>query len=134
MVFYAIAGWIVIEVASTVLPGLNLPDWTTTLVIVLVALGFIVAVMLAWAFDIGPRGVERTTDRAKNPATNAPGETVPRQPDTATAHAQPTPTIPEPELTVAEPASATDATTREYHTVAVTVTGPAETLPGSDQV
>ena len=57
---YAIAGWIVIEVAATVLPGLNLPDWTITLVIVLVALGFIVAIMLAWAFDIGPQGIERT--------------------------------------------------------------------------
>ncbi len=49
-----------IEVASTVLPGLNLPDWTITLVIVLVALGFIVAVMLAWAFDIGPEGIEKS--------------------------------------------------------------------------
>ena len=57
---YAIASWIVIEVAATVLPGLNLPDWTITLVIVLVALGFIVAIMLAWAFDIGPQGIERT--------------------------------------------------------------------------
>lgn len=60
IVLYAIAGWVVIEVASTVLPGLNLPDWTITLVIVLVALGFIVAIMLAWAFDIGPQGIEKT--------------------------------------------------------------------------
>lgn len=60
VVLYAIAGWIVIEVASTVLPGLNLPEWTITLVIVLVALGFIVAIMLAWAFDIGPGGIERS--------------------------------------------------------------------------
>ena len=60
IVLYAIAGWIVIEVTSTVLPGLNLPDWTTTLVILLVALGFVIAVMLAWAFDIGPDGIQRT--------------------------------------------------------------------------
>lgn len=60
IVLYAIAGWIVIEVTSTVLPGLNLPDWTTTLVILLVALGFVIAVMLAWAFDIGPDGIHRT--------------------------------------------------------------------------
>ena len=64
VVLYAIAGWIVIEVASTVLPGLNLPDWTITLVIVLVALGFIVAIMLAWAFDIGPAGIERSEPAA----------------------------------------------------------------------
>ena len=60
VVLYAIAGWIVIEVAATVLPGLNLPDWTSTLVIVLVALGFPIAVVMAWAFDIGPEGVTRT--------------------------------------------------------------------------
>jgi hypothetical protein len=53
-------GWIVIEVASTVLPGLNLPDWTATLVILLVALGFPIAIVMAWAVDIGPQGVTRT--------------------------------------------------------------------------
>lgn len=73
IVLYAIAGWIVIEVTSTVLPGLNLPDWTTTLVILLVALGFVIAVMLAWAFDIGPDGIHRTP--AVSPA-EAEAETV----------------------------------------------------------
>jgi adenylate cyclase len=57
---YLVAGWIVIEVSSTVLPGLNLPDWAPTLIIVLVALGFPVALLMAWAFDIGPQGVTRT--------------------------------------------------------------------------
>jgi adenylate cyclase len=60
IVLYAIAGWVVIEVASTVLPNLNLPDWSVTLVTVLVGLGFLLAVMLAWAFDIGPGGIQRT--------------------------------------------------------------------------
>jgi adenylate cyclase len=60
VVFYAIAGWIVIEVTSTISPNLNLPDWTVTLITVLVALGFVIAIMLAWAFDIGPGGVHRT--------------------------------------------------------------------------
>jgi adenylate cyclase len=60
IVLYAIAGWIVIEVSSTVLPNLNLPEWSVTLITVLVVLGFVLAVVLAWAFDIGPGGVERT--------------------------------------------------------------------------
>jgi adenylate cyclase len=60
VVLYAIAGWVVIEVSSTVLPNLNLPDWSVTLVTVLVVLGFILAIMLAWAFDIGPGGIHRT--------------------------------------------------------------------------
>ena len=59
-VVYAIAGWVVIEVASTMLPGLNLPAWTVTLVIALVVLGFPIAVIMGWIFDLGPRGVERT--------------------------------------------------------------------------
>ena len=71
IVLYAIAGWVVIEVTSTVLPGLNLPDWTTTLVILLVALGFVIAVMLAWAFDIGPDGIHRTTAKKADEAAAA---------------------------------------------------------------
>ncbi len=63
IVLYAIAGWIVIEVSSTVLPNLNLPDWSVTLVTVLVALGFVLAIMLAWAFDIGPDGIQRTPEQ-----------------------------------------------------------------------
>jgi adenylate cyclase len=60
IVLYAVGGWIVIEVASTVLPNLNVPEWTVTLITALVVLGFIIAIMLAWAFDIGPGGVHRT--------------------------------------------------------------------------
>ncbi len=60
VVLYAIGGWIVIEVTSTVSPNLNLPDWTVKLVTILVALGFVIAIVLAWAFDIGPGGVHRT--------------------------------------------------------------------------
>jgi adenylate cyclase len=54
VVLYAVAGWIVIEVASVVLPALNLPPWTVTLVTVLVALGFPILLALAWATDAGP--------------------------------------------------------------------------------
>jgi adenylate cyclase len=76
IVLYAIAGWIVIEVSSTVLPNLNLPDWSVTLVTVLVVLGFILAIMLAWAFDIGPGGIHRTPE---TPPAQAGSATV--QPD-----------------------------------------------------
>ena len=68
--FYAVAGWIVIEVSSTVLPGLNLPDWAPTLVIALVTLGFPVAIIMAWAFDITPEGITKTgpSEAPPNPA------------------------------------------------------------------
>ena len=59
-VVYAIAGWVVIEVASTMLPGLHLPEWTVTLVIALVVLGFPIAFLMGWMFDLGPGGMQRT--------------------------------------------------------------------------
>ena len=46
----------------SVLPRLHLPDWAVTLVIVLVLLGFPVAVVLAWAFELTPEGVVRAED------------------------------------------------------------------------
>ena len=73
LVLYAVVGWIVIEVASVVLPALHLPAWTLTLVIVLVALGFPIALALAWAVDIGPHGLQRTAPlTAAAPADSAP--------------------------------------------------------------
>ena len=86
VVMYAIAGWIVIEIASTVLPNLALPDWTVKLVTILVGLGFIIAIVLAWAFDIGPGGVHRTTStdsavsvEAKDKITQSPTVTDERK-------------------------------------------------------
>jgi adenylate cyclase len=77
----------VIEVTSTVLPGLNLPDWTTTLVILLVALGFVIAIMLAWAFDIGPDGIKRTPNL---PSTDPePPALVTEQPIQASTPSEP---------------------------------------------
>ena len=55
---YAVVAWVVTEVASTVFPGLMLPDWTLTLVIIMAVLGFPVAVILAWAFQLSEDGLE----------------------------------------------------------------------------
>jgi TolB-like protein/tetratricopeptide (TPR) repeat protein len=57
---YGVVAWVVIEVADTVIPRLALPEWTVTLVIVLAALGFPLALVLAWAFDLRSAGIERT--------------------------------------------------------------------------
>ena len=61
-IVYVVVGLVVVEAANNLLPALNLPDWTVTLVVALAILGFPVAVALAWAFDITPSGVERTAD------------------------------------------------------------------------
>jgi adenylate cyclase len=71
-IVYAAAGWVIIEVASTVLPPLGAPERAVQIVIVLVALGFPVAMILAWMFDIGRGGVHRTGDAPERVTALAP--------------------------------------------------------------
>ncbi len=59
---YAIAAWLVVQIGSTVLPTFHVPEWILQALIVLVALGFPVALVLAWAFDVTPSGVEKTAE------------------------------------------------------------------------
>ncbi len=61
-VAYAIVGWLLLEVASVVLPALHLPDWALTLLVVFVVAGFPLALILAWAFEMTPEGIRRETD------------------------------------------------------------------------
>jgi len=57
---YATVAFIVWQVAAIAFPALRLPDWAVTLVVVLAMLGFPLAMVLAWAFDLTPHGVQRT--------------------------------------------------------------------------
>jgi TolB-like protein/Flp pilus assembly protein TadD len=59
---YSVVGWLIIQFATTVLPALTLPAWTARLVIVLVLAGFPIALILAWAFDVGSSGIVRTPE------------------------------------------------------------------------
>ncbi len=63
---YAIAAWLVVQIGSTVLPTFHVPEWVLQALIVLVALGFPVALMLGWAFDITPSGIEETPERSSS--------------------------------------------------------------------
>jgi len=49
---YLVAAWVLIQVAQAMFPALLLPDWTVTLVVILVAIGFPVAIILAWAYQV----------------------------------------------------------------------------------
>jgi adenylate cyclase len=60
---YLVVGWVVIEVASTMAPNLNLPEWTARMVTLLVLLGFPLALVLAWIFDVTPEGMHVTEGR-----------------------------------------------------------------------
>src|SRR5690349_9642733 len=72
-VAYAVVGWLVMQVTSTVVPALHLPDAITTAVVMLTLLGFPIALVLAWAFELTPEGIKRTEDldrSARKTATN----------------------------------------------------------------
>ncbi len=56
---YAVVAWLLIQVVATVEGALNLPSWSDTLVIILLAIGFPIAVILAWAYDVTPQGIRR---------------------------------------------------------------------------
>ncbi len=57
---YAIVGWLVMQIAATVVPALHLPDAITSAVVLLVILGFPIALIIAWAFELTPEGLKRT--------------------------------------------------------------------------
>ena len=59
-VAYAIVGWVLIEVSSVIAPAMNLPDWATSLVVFFVILGFPLALVLSWAYEITPDGMKRS--------------------------------------------------------------------------
>lgn len=59
-VAYAVVGWLVMQVAATIVPALHLPGAITTAVVVLVLLGFPIALVLAWAFELTPEGIKRS--------------------------------------------------------------------------
>lgn len=57
---YVVVSWGLIQLAGATFEPLGLPLWTNRLLIVLLALGFVLACLLAWAYDIGAHGIERT--------------------------------------------------------------------------
>lgn len=57
---YVVTGWILIQLGSAVFEPLGLPSWSMRLLIVLLAIGFVLACILAWVYDIGAHGIERT--------------------------------------------------------------------------
>lgn len=78
---YAIAGWLIIQVADVIFPYFGLPEWMVTAIIIITLLGFPIAVVLAWIFEMSPNGMVRTgskqatdnpfPERKKKPLTSA---------------------------------------------------------------
>jgi len=62
-VVYIIVAWLLIQIAEVIFEPLQLPEWSLTLVIVLAALGFPLALVLAWALELSPEGLHREKPR-----------------------------------------------------------------------
>ncbi|HXQ01740.1 MAG TPA: CDC27 family protein, partial [Candidatus Udaeobacter sp.] len=59
-VAYAVVGWVIAQIATQIFPFLEIPNWFVRLVIVLIAIGFPIALVIAWAFEATPEGIKRT--------------------------------------------------------------------------
>src|SRR5436190_18436585 len=59
---YAVVAWLLMQVASQIFPLFEIPNWAVRLVVLLLIIGFPVAVILAWAFELTPAGIKRAAD------------------------------------------------------------------------
>src|SRR6266481_5983615 len=59
---YGVVAWLVVQISATVIPAYHAPEWILPFVITAVALGFPVALVLAWAFDIEGGAIKKTPD------------------------------------------------------------------------
>jgi len=59
---YAVVAWLLVQVADVALPAFELPNWILQAFLLVAALGLPVAIILAWVYDLTPRGIERTDD------------------------------------------------------------------------
>lgn len=57
---YLVAAWLIIQVAQATFPALLLPGWSVTLVVILLVLGFPIALILSWAYQVNPDGADHT--------------------------------------------------------------------------
>ena len=59
---YAVAAWLLIQIATQVFPFFEIPNWAVRLVVLLLVLGFPIALILSWIFDLTPQGIRRTEE------------------------------------------------------------------------
>ncbi len=59
---YAVAAWLLIQIATQVFPFFEIPNWTVRLIVLVLVLGFPIALTLSWIFDLTPQGIRRTEE------------------------------------------------------------------------
>ena len=59
-VAYAVVGWLVVQISTQVFPFFEIPNWAVRLVVLVTIVGFPIALVIAWAFEMTPEGIKRT--------------------------------------------------------------------------
>src|SRR5438477_4939238 len=59
---YAVVGWLGIQIATQVFPFFEIPNWAIRLAVLAIVIGFPIALVIAWAFELTPEGLKRTED------------------------------------------------------------------------
>src|SRR5438445_12762477 len=59
---YLVGSWLLVQVASTVLPMFGAPDWLPRSIVILLAIGFVPALIFSWVFELTPQGLKRDED------------------------------------------------------------------------
>ena len=59
-VAYAVVGWLLVQVTTQVFPIFEIPNWALRLIVLANILGFPIALVIAWAFELTPEGIKRT--------------------------------------------------------------------------
>jgi hypothetical protein len=72
-VAYAVVGWLLVQIATQTFPFFDIPNWAIRLVILLVVIGFPVALIVAWAFELTPEGLKRTESAEDIPQKQSGG-------------------------------------------------------------
>ena len=61
-VAYAVVGWLLVQVTTQVFPIFEIPNWALRLIVFAIVIGFPIALVIAWAFELTPEGLKRTED------------------------------------------------------------------------
>src|SRR5437667_5357048 len=69
---YAVVAWLLIQAASILLPTFEAPAWVMKAFVVFLAFGFVISVMISWAFEATPEGLRRTEDVPPDVAAKLP--------------------------------------------------------------
>jgi hypothetical protein len=67
--FYIVSAWVIVQVAETLLPVFDVPDAAIRIIVLILALGFPLALVFSWVFELTPEGIRREKDVEVSPET-----------------------------------------------------------------